>query len=53
MNEGEIPSEGGAPAGVPAYGMPAEAPQLRRQSVGIRLVAEVIDSGYSASSLGY
>ncbi len=45
MNEGEIPSEGGAPAGGPAYGMPAEAPQLRRQSVGIRLAAEVIDLG--------
>ena len=45
MEEAKMPSESGEPAAAPAYGMPAQAPQLRRQSVGIRLVAEVIDWG--------
>ncbi len=45
MEEGRISSESGEPAAAPPYGMSAQAPQLRRQSVGIRFVATVIDVG--------
>ncbi len=44
MEEARTPSESGEPTGVPPYGMPAQAPELRRQSVGIRLAATVIDT---------
>ncbi|MGZ4953417.1 MAG: RDD family protein [Halobacteriota archaeon] len=45
MEEAGMPSESGEPAGAPASETTAQAPQLRRQSVGIRFAATVIDVG--------
>ncbi len=44
MNQTDVPTSSGEPAGAPPYAAPAPRPQLRYQSVGIRFAATLIDT---------